>query len=150
MKEMPKHRGNIDLKVSWLPSRNFFVKINIFYQVFTENERFIKSLFACCTQIVLDSHFINMPPFPWVLECFELSAFDFSKLIEPIVMEKEGILSREMIKKLNTNEEKCLQQLVWSENSPIWELIAREISIPNFNAVDVKRSSNGDSELSFA
>ncbi|KAL5278055.1 RBL1 family protein [Megaselia abdita] len=130
MKEMPKHRGNIDLKV------------------FTENERFIKSLFACCTQIVLDSHFINMPAFPWVLECFELSAFDFSKLIEPIVMEKDGILSREMIKKLNKNEENCLQQLVWSGSSPIWDLIAKEPNIPNFNSVDVRRSTNGDTLLS--
>lgn len=63
-------------------------------------------------------------------------------------MEKEGILSREMIKKLNTNEEKCLQQLVWLENSPIWELIAREPVIPNFTTVDVRRSTNGDSKLS--
>lgn len=89
-----------------------------------------------------------MKDFPWVLDCFELSAFDFSKLIEPIVMEKDGILSREMIKKLNTNEEKCLQELVWSGSSPIWELIFKEPSIPNYNSVDVRRSCNGDSKLS--
>lgn len=89
---------------------------------------------------------MNQKPFPWILGCFDISALDFSKLIEPIVMEKEGILSREMIKKLNTTEEKCLQELVWTSDSPLWEMITKEQSIPNYDAVGIKRSLNGESE----
>lgn len=39
--------------------------------------------------------------FPWVLDCFELNAFDFYKLIEIIILNEEGILNRDLIKHLN-------------------------------------------------
>lgn len=39
--------------------------------------------------------------FPWILKCFNLNAFHFYKLIEVIISNEEGILSRDLIKHLN-------------------------------------------------
>lgn len=39
--------------------------------------------------------------FPWILECFEIDAFYFYKLIEIIVSNEDGLLNRDLIKHLN-------------------------------------------------
>lgn len=39
--------------------------------------------------------------FPWILSCFKINAFYFYKLIEIIISNEEGILSRDLIKHLN-------------------------------------------------
>lgn len=39
--------------------------------------------------------------FPWILNCFKIDAFYFYKLIEIIISNEEGILSRDLIKHLN-------------------------------------------------
>lgn len=39
--------------------------------------------------------------FPWILKCFKISAFYFYKLIEIIISNEDGILSRDLIKHLN-------------------------------------------------
>lgn len=39
--------------------------------------------------------------FPWILNCFNINAFYFYKLIEVIISHENGILSRDLIKHLN-------------------------------------------------
>lgn len=39
--------------------------------------------------------------FPWVLECFDVEAFNFYKVIEMIVLNHSDILTRDVIKHLN-------------------------------------------------
>lgn len=39
--------------------------------------------------------------FPWILDCFKINAFYFYKLIEIIISNEDGILSRDLIKHLN-------------------------------------------------
>lgn len=91
--------------------------------------------------------------FPWILQCFEIEAFYFYKLIEIIVTNHEGILNRDLIKHLNAVscncphihfqspylinanshstqiEEQCLEQLAWHKGSPLWTHITDYLKI---------------------
>lgn len=57
-------------------------------------------LIASSVEIVIYAY-ATSHNFPWILECFELDAFYFYKLIEMIVRCHEGILNRDLIKHLN-------------------------------------------------
>lgn len=61
-----------------------------------------KTLFACCTEIVIFACQPGNPRFPWVLDCFELDAFYFYKIIELVVSTIRERLSRDVIKHLST------------------------------------------------
>lgn len=64
-------------------------------------EIFHKTLIVCCVEIVI-SAYNSQKKFPWVLECFELDAFIFYKIIEMVVLNHQDLLSREVIKHLNS------------------------------------------------
>ncbi|KAH8289618.1 hypothetical protein KR054_008058 [Drosophila jambulina] len=83
------------------------------------------TLLACCVELVLEAYKTDFK-FPWVLECFSISAFEFQKIIEIVVRHgsHEGCLNRSLIKHLNSIEETCLERLAWSHNSLVWYLIA--------------------------
>uniref|UniRef100_A0A1A9VP38 Retinoblastoma-associated protein A-box domain-containing protein n=1 Tax=Glossina austeni TaxID=7395 RepID=A0A1A9VP38_GLOAU len=102
-----------------------------------QKDTFNTTLIACSIEIVLDAYDSPLK-FPWILECFSISAFEFHKLIEIIVRSHEGILNRELIKHLNLIEETCLESLVWQKCSPVWELIKKEhATLPTWCEVKV-------------
>lgn len=107
-----------------------------------QKDTFNTTLVACSIEIVLDAYDSPLK-FPWILECFSISAFEFHKLIEIIVRSHEGILNRELIKHLNLIEETCLESLVWQKCSPVWELIKKEhATLPTWCEVKVGHVDN--------
>lgn len=63
-------------------------------------EKLHMMLLASSVEIVIYAY-ATSHKFPWVLECFNIDAFYFYKLIEVIVLNHEGILNRDLIKHLN-------------------------------------------------
>lgn len=63
-------------------------------------EKLHMMLLASSVEIVIYAY-ATSHKFPWILECFNIDAFYFYKLIEIIVLNHEGILNRDLIKHLN-------------------------------------------------
>uniref|UniRef100_A0A3B3BA49 Retinoblastoma 1 n=1 Tax=Oryzias melastigma TaxID=30732 RepID=A0A3B3BA49_ORYME len=63
--------------------------------------------------------------FPWILNVFDLSAFDFYKVIESFI-KAEPTLSKEIIKHLETCENFIMEKIAWRTGSPLFELLKRE------------------------
>jgi len=105
-------------------------------------ELFVKTLMACCIEIVLCSY-NSQKTFPWVLRPFELSPFHFYKIIE-VVMREEG-LSRAVVKHLNMIEESILDRLAWEEHSPLYDALhnAGDI-VPSCESVCFAPCAHGD------
>lgn len=61
---------------------------------------FHTTLIASAVEIVIYAYGASYK-FPWILECFNIDAFYFYKLIEVIVLNHENILNRDLIKHLN-------------------------------------------------
>lgn len=111
-----------------------------------KHEIFHISLFACCVEIVLASHSAKRT-FPWVLDVYKdfgetsLYPFQFYKVIELIIREEER-LSRDIVKHLATIEEKVLDSMAWEADSPLWDFIAANGSIPSCQDVVLPPSTN--------
>ncbi|KAJ6219347.1 hypothetical protein RDWZM_005159 [Blomia tropicalis] len=107
---------------------------------------FVRSLFACSLEIVLYSYSPFNRVFPWILNIFDkhqnlkLHPFCFYKVIEPIIRDEDG-LSREIVKHLNTIEEKILENLAWSYDSPVWALLTQsnKLNAPTFMEVSLNQ-----------
>ncbi|XP_035287972.1 retinoblastoma-associated protein isoform X2 [Anguilla anguilla] len=65
--------------------------------------------------------------FPWILDVFQLVAYDFYKVIESFI-KAEPSLSRDMIKHLEHCEHLVMESIAWRGDSPLFELLhqARE------------------------
>lgn len=109
------------------------------------SELLIRSLYACSLEIILFSYNICNRVFPWILQIYDdhpqlkIPPFFFYKVIEPIIREEQG-LSRDIVKHLNTIEEKILDCLAWTKDSPLWILLSKtpsptyaEVSLDLFN-----------------
>lgn len=100
------------------------------------NEHFHQSLLACCTEVILMScgsvGSVSFTPvhqggsaraqgvlFPWILKTFNLKAFHFFKVIESFIKAAPSI-TQQIIKHLNQIEEKILESLAWTSDSPIF------------------------------
>lgn len=109
-----------------------------------QKDIFNTTLIACSVEIVLDAYSSDME-FPWILDCFNINAFEFYKLIEIIVRSHDGILNRELIKHLNLIEETCLESLAWQKSSPVWNLIKTEPSpLPTWSEVKVGNTDHNE------
>uniref|UniRef100_A0A4W4E059 Retinoblastoma-like 1 (p107) n=1 Tax=Electrophorus electricus TaxID=8005 RepID=A0A4W4E059_ELEEL len=89
--------------------------------VLLEQEVFHCSLLACCLEVVLFAY-SSQRTFPWILETFQIRPFYFYKVIEVFIRSEEG-LSRDMVKHLNTIEEKVLESRAWTKDSVLWEAL---------------------------
>nr|AAK77281.1 GH05946p [Drosophila melanogaster] len=101
------------------------------------------TLMACCVELVLEAYKTELK-FPWVLDCFSISAFEFQKIIEIVVRHgsHEGCLNRSLIKHLNSIEETCLERLAWARNSTVWEMIASaQLPLPTWLMVNLDRAA---------
>ncbi|CAI4229870.1 unnamed protein product [Auanema sp. JU1783] len=93
-----------------------------FCNVFRKEE-FLSSVFACAIELVLFSYG-SVRVFPWSVKLLKLPPISFHKVIEVIIRAEPG-LSRNMVKHLNRKEEEVLEELAWSNDSPIWNAIRR-------------------------
>ena len=97
-------------------------------------ESFHVSLFSCALEIILFCYTTNRT-FPWILEVFsdgelKLFPFNFYKVIEPVIRDEDG-LTREIVKHLNSVEERILECLAWKSNSPLWDNIKNCGPVPS-------------------
>ncbi|XP_034034545.1 retinoblastoma-associated protein [Thalassophryne amazonica] len=60
--------------------------------------------------------------FPWILDMFNLAAFDFYKVIESFI-KAEPTLSRDIVKHLETCEHLIMESIAWRTGSPLFELL---------------------------
>uniref|UniRef100_A0A665WQ59 Retinoblastoma 1 n=1 Tax=Echeneis naucrates TaxID=173247 RepID=A0A665WQ59_ECHNA len=63
--------------------------------------------------------------FPWILDVFRLSAFDFYKVIESFI-KAEPTLSKDIVKHLETCENLIMERIAWRTGSPLFELLKQE------------------------
>uniref|UniRef100_A0A669DD98 Retinoblastoma 1 n=1 Tax=Oreochromis niloticus TaxID=8128 RepID=A0A669DD98_ORENI len=63
--------------------------------------------------------------FPWILNVFNLTAFDFYKVIESFI-KADPTLSKEIVKHLETCENLIMERLAWRTGSPLFELLKQE------------------------
>ncbi|NWU83301.1 RB protein, partial [Onychorhynchus coronatus] len=94
---------------------------------------FHTSLLACAVEVVMATYGRNASQsdgtsaetdlsFPWILNVFDLKAFDFYKVIESFI-KAEPSLTREMIKHLERCEHRIMESLAWQSGSPLFDLI---------------------------
>ncbi|ESO96313.1 hypothetical protein LOTGIDRAFT_227069 [Lottia gigantea] len=99
-----------------------------------EQDIFHRSLYACCLEIVIFSY-NSQRAFPWIVNMFDLSPYQFYKVIEIIIRAEEG-LSRDVVKHLNHIEETILECLAWKNESPVWDAIQdQESGVPTCEEV---------------
>ncbi|NXG52803.1 RB protein, partial [Psilopogon haemacephalus] len=94
---------------------------------------FHTSLLACAVEVVMATYVRNASQgdttsaethlsFPWILNVFDLKAFDFYKVIESFIR-AEPSLTKEMMKHLERCEHQIMESLAWQSGSPLFDLI---------------------------
>lgn len=103
------------------------------------DSKFHTSLLACALEVVMatygESSFKSGGNggessesdlcFPWILDVFNLSAFDFYKVIESFI-KAEPTLSKDIVKHLETCENLIMEKIAWHTGSPLFELLKHE------------------------
>ncbi|KAK9542440.1 hypothetical protein VZT92_000303 [Zoarces viviparus] len=102
--------------------------------VILEEERFQCCLVACCLEITISSN--RLPyDFPLLPQILQLAPYNFLKVIE-LVLRTEAGLPRAVFRHLAQVEEKVLESLAWTSDSPLWEEIrANEGHLPTCQQV---------------
>uniref|UniRef100_A0A8B9Y6S6 Retinoblastoma-associated protein n=1 Tax=Bos mutus grunniens TaxID=30521 RepID=A0A8B9Y6S6_BOSMU len=115
---------------SMLKSEEERLSIQNFSKLLNDNI-FHMSLLACALEVVMATYSRSMSQsldtgtdlsFPWILNVFNLKAFDFYKVIESFI-KAEANLTREMIKHLERCEHRIMESLAWLSDSPLFDLI---------------------------
>lgn len=91
------------------------------------NEVFVKSLLACCVEVIIYVYGINptVMRFPWILQTFDIVPFDFYTIIESVVMHQpEPKLPRLVVKHLIDIEERILEELAWQDTSAVYQALS--------------------------
>ncbi|KAG7321501.1 hypothetical protein KOW79_015916 [Hemibagrus wyckioides] len=98
------------------------------------NATFHTSLLACALEVVLATYVgcslkngASKPPetnlcFPWILDVFQLHAFDFYKVIESFI-KAEPTLKHDMIEHLGRCEQQIMENIAWKSDSLLFELL---------------------------
>lgn len=99
-----------------------------------ENDLFQRCLVACCLEITVTSK--RLPyGFPELLQIFNLAPYHFWKVIEPVLRVGVG-LPPNVFSHFAQVEEKVLESLAWTSNSPLWEEVrANEGHLPTCQQV---------------
>uniref|UniRef100_A0A915AVX8 Retinoblastoma-like protein 1 n=1 Tax=Parascaris univalens TaxID=6257 RepID=A0A915AVX8_PARUN len=104
--------------------------------VVLNKEELIASIYICALELILFTY-ESEREFPWSLEVIRLAPVHFYKAIE-LVIRAEPELSREMVKHLNKIEERVLEELAWSVDSPLWQTLARRADgVPSSQSVSL-------------
>uniref|UniRef100_A0A6Q2ZHF9 Retinoblastoma 1 n=1 Tax=Esox lucius TaxID=8010 RepID=A0A6Q2ZHF9_ESOLU len=90
---------------------------------------FHTSLLACALEVVMATYGGNngVSPetdlsFPWILDVFQLAAFDFYKVIESFI-KAEPNLTKDIVKHLERCEYQIMESIAWRGDSPLFELL---------------------------
>uniref|UniRef100_A0A9J8CPS6 Retinoblastoma 1 n=2 Tax=Cyprinus carpio TaxID=7962 RepID=A0A9J8CPS6_CYPCA len=92
---------------------------------------FHTSLLACALEVVMATYVGNSGSsdsvetdlcFPWILDVFQLPAFDFYKVIESFI-KAEPTLKHDMMKHLEQCEHVIMESLAWKMDSPLFDLL---------------------------
>lgn len=100
---------------------------------------FHTSLLACALEVVMatygESSYKNHGGgvdsaetdlcFPWILDVFNLAAFDFYKVIESFI-KADHTMSKDIVKHLETCENLIMERIAWRTGSPLFELLKQE------------------------
>uniref|UniRef100_A0A671RQ61 Retinoblastoma-associated protein n=1 Tax=Sinocyclocheilus anshuiensis TaxID=1608454 RepID=A0A671RQ61_9TELE len=96
------------------------------------NAAFHTSLLACALEVVIATyveqsciHYDSVETdlcFPWILDVFQLPAFDFYKVIESFI-KAEPTLKHDMMKHLEQCEHVIMESLAWKTDSPLFDLL---------------------------
>ncbi|XP_066556008.1 retinoblastoma-associated protein isoform X2 [Amia ocellicauda] len=102
------------------------------FSMLLNNAAFHTSLLACALEVVMATYGWSTfksggssetdLSFPWILDVFQLKAFDFYKVIESFI-KAEPSLTREMIKHLERCEHLIMENIAWRADSPLFELL---------------------------
>uniref|UniRef100_A0A674GH16 RB transcriptional corepressor 1 n=1 Tax=Taeniopygia guttata TaxID=59729 RepID=A0A674GH16_TAEGU len=117
---------------SMLKSEEERLSVQNFSKLLNDNI-FHTSLLACALEVVMATYGRNASQsdntsaetdlsFPWILNVFDLKAFDFYKVIESFIR-AEPSLTREMIKHLEHCEHRIMESLAWQSGSPLFDRI---------------------------
>ncbi|OXB77230.1 UNVERIFIED_CONTAM: hypothetical protein H355_012597, partial [Colinus virginianus] len=113
---------------SMLKSEEERLSVHNFSKLLNDNI-FHTSLLACALEIVMATYGRTASPsdgtsaetdlsFPWILNVFDLKAFDFYKVIESFI-KAEPRLTRDMIKHLERCEHRIMESLAWQSVSNV-------------------------------
>ncbi|KAF7697086.1 retinoblastoma-associated protein [Silurus meridionalis] len=104
------------------------------FSTLLNNDAFHSSLLACALEVVLatyvgyslknggsESPEMNLC-FPWILDVFQLHAFDFYKVIESFI-KAEPTLKHEMVEHLGRCEQQIMESIAWKSGSLLFELL---------------------------
>ncbi|XP_078693242.1 retinoblastoma-associated protein-like [Branchiostoma floridae x Branchiostoma belcheri] len=119
-------------------------------------DTFHRSLLACSVEVIMTTYGVCWTPmlytmattdtntsFPWILDVFELKAYDFFKVLETFIL-AEPKLTKEVIKHLQHIENKILERVAWREGSPLYEaILTSEMPRPSFQTSPGSRVTNG-------
>uniref|UniRef100_A0A9J8AY00 Retinoblastoma 1 n=2 Tax=Cyprinus carpio TaxID=7962 RepID=A0A9J8AY00_CYPCA len=89
---------------------------------------FHTSLLACALEVVMATYVGSSDSvetdlcFPWILDVFQLPAFDFYKVIESFI-KAEPTLKHDMMKHLEQCEHVIMESLAWKMDSPLFDLL---------------------------
>uniref|UniRef100_A0A3B3ZFI4 Uncharacterized protein n=1 Tax=Periophthalmus magnuspinnatus TaxID=409849 RepID=A0A3B3ZFI4_9GOBI len=102
------------------------------------DSKFHTSLLACALEVVMATYGSSFKSggngsessesnlcFPWILDVFELAAFDFYKVIESFI-KAEPTLSKDIVKHLETCENLIMEKIAWVMGSPLFDLLKLE------------------------
>ncbi|XP_018607871.1 retinoblastoma-associated protein [Scleropages formosus] len=111
------------------------------FSILLNNSTFHISLLACALEVVMATYGGMLKngalngggggsmqetdlSFPWILDVFQLSAFDFYKVVESFI-KAEPSLSRDIIKHLERCEHLIMESIAWRGDSPLFELLSQ-------------------------
>ncbi|KAK5934942.1 hypothetical protein CgunFtcFv8_020347 [Champsocephalus gunnari] len=116
--------------------------------VLLELDLFQRCLVACCLEISLFSS--SLPyEFPLLLQVLTLAPYHFIKVIE-LVLRAERCLPRDVVTHLAQSEERVLESLAWTTDSPLWEAIsANEGRLPTCQQVMPPARIEGQNQTDF-
>lgn len=93
------------------------------FDLFIKDEDFNQTLIVLCLEIVLFAFSLHKK-LTTLLDCFNLEAFHFYKLIEVAIRNNKDYFTNDIIKHLKAIEEQCLDSLAWSSGSLLWQKIS--------------------------
>ncbi|KAF3832326.1 hypothetical protein F7725_025991 [Dissostichus mawsoni] len=107
-----------------------------------------RCLVACCLEITIFSN--SLPyEFPLLLQVLTLAPYHFIKVIE-LVLRAERCLPRDMVTHLSQSEERVLESLAWTTDSPLWKAIrANEGHLPTCQQVMPPARIEGQNQTDF-
>uniref|UniRef100_A0A7E4UQI1 CULLIN_2 domain-containing protein n=1 Tax=Panagrellus redivivus TaxID=6233 RepID=A0A7E4UQI1_PANRE len=100
-----------------------------------QRSEFITSLWVCALEIVLFTY-NSAREFPWSTQLVGIPCITFFKIIEPVIR-CDADLSRDMLKHLSRVEERVLEEMAWSSDSPLWKTLSPENPFPAYEEVSL-------------